>query len=117
MKWRVWLAIGLLVFATSTGVLIQRRIENLCTELCASLQDRHIEEEFQKAKQMWEEKATMLSIWIRHDRVDYITESFAKAEAFLKSDTEDEFRAELAQLMSKIKLLKQYDHPDLRSIF
>ena len=117
MKWRVWLAIGLLILATSAGLLIQYHIESFCVELCESLREDRVDVCFQKAKKQWEEKATMLSVWIRHDRVDYITESFSRAEAFLESNTEDEFHAELAQIVSKIYLLKQYDRPDLRSIF
>ena len=117
LKWRFWVACGMLVLILCAGLLTQRRIETLCGELCRLLQQDTVEVSFPRAYAQWKEHVTVLSVLIHHDRIDTITESFARAEAFLKDGTGDEYRAEAAQLISKLTWLKEYDRPSFRSIF
>ena len=81
------------------------------------LRDLPWEEGLPCAKQKWESHVVVLSVLIRHDRVDQVTESFARAEEFLKKGTEDECGAEIAQILTKLTWLREYDKPGFRSIF
>ncbi len=117
LKLRVALAFGLLALVLCVGSVTQYRMEGLCNELCDLLRDESAGESFSKAKERWSDHITLLSVMIRHDRIDNITEAFARAEAFLQADTEDEFRAEKAQIVSKLIWLREYDRPSFRSIF
>ena len=117
MKWRSWVACGMLVLILCVGLLIQYKIELLCNDLCQLIQRDEEWESFTEAHTLWKDHITALSVLIRHDRIDNITESFARAEAFLQDDTIDEYRAEIAQLISKLVWLREYDRPSFRSVF
>lgn len=117
MKWRLWAACGMLVLILCTGTLVQYRVGELCDDLRRLLEEPAAEEPFARAKTLWDSHVTVLSVLIHHDRIDNITESFARAEAFMNAETEDEYRAETAQLRSKLTWLRDYDKPGFRSIF
>lgn len=98
------------------GVYTQYRIELLCDDLHMLLA-AETDESFWRAKHLWDRNVTVLSVFIRHDRIDNITESFARAGAFLSVGTTDEHQAEVAQLITELTWLQEYDRPNLRSIF
>lgn len=111
------MACGLLLAILIAGSLTQWYMETLCRDLQQQLQENTSQQDFLSAKQRWEEHVAVLSMLIRHDRIDNITEAFARADSFRKKGTEDEYRAEVAQIISKLTWLSQYDRPNLRSIF
>ena len=117
MKWRVWTACGLLLLAVCVGTVVQFWVESLCDELCDVLREAPQAQDLLWAKQQWEKHIVLLSVLIRHDRVDQVSEAFARAEAFLQMETEDECRAEIAGIISKLTWLREYDKPGFRSIF
>lgn len=117
MKMRVVLAFGLLALVLIAGYAAQYRMELFCDELRLLLKDTVSSESFLQAKKKWNNHVTALSVMIRHDRVDNITEAFSRAEAFLAAGTNDEFRAEVAQIISKLTWLREYDRPSVRSVF
>lgn len=117
VKWRVWMACGLLLLAVCIGTITQIWIEDLCDELCYILREEPQSQGLPQAKQQWEKHIIVLSVLIRHDRVDQVSEAFARAEAFLQMGTEDECRAETAEVISKLTWLREYDRPGFRSIF
>ncbi|MBR4971587.1 MAG: DUF4363 family protein [Oscillospiraceae bacterium] len=117
VKWRVWVACGLLLAVVVAGIATQYWIESLCDDLCRLLQTLPREQTLPEAKERWEHQVLVLSMLIRHDRVDQVTEAFARAEQFLRMGTEDECEAEIAEILSRLKWLRQYDKPNFRSIF
>ena len=117
MKWRVWVACGLLLAVVALGITTQYWIESLCDDLCRLLQTLPRENTLPEAKERWEDRVLVLSMLIRHDRVDQVTEAFVRSEQFLQMGTEDECAAEIAEIMSRLKWLREYDKPNFRSIF
>ena len=117
MRWRVWTACGLLLLAVCAGTVTQLWMQELCDSLCSTLWDEPWEQGVPKARQLWERHIVLLSVLIRHDRVDQVSEGFARAEAFLQMGTEDECRAEITGLIAKLTRLREYDKPGFRSIF
>lgn len=120
MKARFLIACLLLALVLSGGVLAQWQVQSTCDEITQLIEDSYGEEEvtrFEQARELWQKREAFLSALVRHDRIDAVSESFSRAGAFLSEQTEDEYQAEIAQLIGRLKLIREYDQVTFRSVF
>ena len=110
---RVIAAALLLAAVLGGGLLARRETVRLCGEMGALL----LEDELEEAVTVWNEGQLFFSFVVSHDRVDNLSQTLARAAAFRRAGTMDEYRAEVQDALLQLILLREYDRPGLRSIF
>ncbi|MEA5040375.1 MAG: DUF4363 family protein [Clostridiaceae bacterium] len=117
MRWRVWVAMALLAAILVGGIITLRLTDRLCSHLAASLDAAYSDGYgFEEAYAFWRKYTSFFSALVNHDRVDEISQGFARAQAFLAAGTADEYRAEVESLLLQLSLIMEYDHPTVRSL-
>ena len=123
MQWRVMISALLIAAIILAGVQLNQKTERVCRETCMLLRASlaAAEEErtalLSEAKTVWERERTYFSLVLNHDKTDRASACFRQAEAFDRENTEDEYRAAVAELIFYVELIQDYDLPTLRSIF
>lgn len=120
MKSRFLISCLLLLLVLAGGAFAQMQVQRVCDEMTELLKASAGEEEatkFEAARVLWEKNQGFLSALVKHERVDAVSESFSRAGAFLSEATEDEYRAEVSQLIGRLWLIREYDQLTFRSIF
>lgn len=117
MRWRLLIAIALLVAVIAGGLATLRKTERVCDTLSDTLRKAYADGAgFEDAYALWQRSVTFFSALISHDRVDELGRSFAQAKAFLSDKTMDEYRAALLSILQQLSMLKEYDRPTIRSL-
>ena len=120
MKLRVVISVLILVSVLVLGIFTVTLIKDFCGELI-KLTDQAGESMsiniLDSVKDRWNKKANILSALIPHEHVDEVTLSISRAHAFLVSGNEDEYKAEIAEIIRQLEVVKRYDFPNMRSIF
>ena len=123
MQWRVMIAVLLIICIVLAGVMLNQKTERICREVClllrASLNSEGAERTplLMEAEAIWERERTYFSLVLNHDKTDRASACLKQAEAFDRENTEDEYRAAIAELIFYVELIQDYDLPTLRSIF
>jgi len=120
MKVRIIISVVILVSVLTAGTLIVNKVRIFCSDLI-ELTDEASEtlsvQALDSIKERWDKKTNLLSALIPHEHIDAVTLSIYRARAFLLSQNEDEYKAEIAEVIRQLKIVKQYDFPTVRSIF
>ena len=112
MRWRIWVAVLLLAAVLTGGLVTRRRTEELCREMGSLL----VSGEFERSYALWQECTPFFSALVTHDRVDAVSQSYARADAFFRAGTGDEYRSEMQNTLLQLSLLMDYDRLTVRSI-
>ena len=123
-KWMLPLGVlaAVAALAVWNGAAMSRLTEALCQSLsqCEAL---GCSEDWDGAAaalkecyQDWTRRQTYLHIVLEHDAVDGAEAMFRRAEAFAETEELSEFRAELADLTSQLRLLAEMERLSIKNL-
>ena len=125
MRWRITVAILLLVFLPLGGGLMRRTTQARCDRIEAPLLSmlqalrkgeaakRSLLDE---AKISWQASRLYFSTLTDHERIDNVNQAFARIEAFLEKEEWAEAQAELSSLLALLERLRDTDRLFLRNL-
>ena len=70
-----------------------------------------------QAKKIWDDRRSIISAVIPHDKLDTIDGQFAVCVSWASSDEKDEYRAALYELKAMINVVSQLESPQSDRIF
>lgn len=113
---------GILILSLWNGAAMARVTEGLCTSL-AQCSDLGQAEQWDQAAQIlenayqdWSGHQVYLHIVLEHDAVDGAEAMFRRAMSFAKTQEPSEFHAELAGLISQLRLLAEMERLSIQNI-
>lgn len=71
----------------------------------------------EQAFNLWQRGLPFFCSYVIHDQVDVVSETFQRALGLLESQTWDEYLATLRELRFQVALVRDYDRPNIRSVF
>ena len=104
-----------IILGTISLVYINRACNNILDIINNAERNPSINEML-KLKKEWNTLSFYLSITIPHNHIDEVCEALDRSIMFLKYGTEDEFAAELSNILAGVKIIKNYDKPSLRTV-
>ena len=112
LKFKVIVACAIIICIPLAGAFLQFKIGQYCdTVLEYSLEGN--EESFSQARDFWLSHQNILTSLITHEEVDNVTLALERACAAEGEELEESQR-EIAGLL---EIVRNFDHPDIRSIF
>ena len=123
-KWMLPLGVlaAVRVLAAWNDAAMEHLTQRLCRELtqCAALGGAEdwdgASAALKDCYQDWTDHQAYLHIVLQHDAVDGAEAMFRRAEAFAETEEISEFRAELAGLISQLRLLAEMEHLSIKNI-
>ncbi len=99
---------------SDTVSLVQSKIDN---EIIKAETETFNGHSVIQAKKIWDDRRSIISAVIPHDKLDLIDEQFAVCTSWASSDEKDDYRAALYQLKAMINVTAQLDSPQPDRIF
>ncbi len=65
---------------------------------------------------LWSRRQTYLHVVVRHEEIDNAEAMYRRARAFLETQEPSEFRAEVADLKSQLRLLAEMEEPSIKNV-
>lgn len=125
MRWRITVAILLLVFLPLGGGLMRRTTQARCDRIEAPLLSMlQALRKGEAAKRSlldeaiisWQASRLYFSTLTDHERIDNVNQAFARIEAFLEKEEWAEAQAELSSLLALLERLRDTDRLFLRNL-
>lgn len=73
-------------------------------------------ESLRQAKQLWEDRETVLGIFLHHEEVDEILALFAQLEAFIKLEDLDDYLAACGELTARLEHVRRMELPTVENV-
>ncbi len=70
----------------------------------------------EQAQRIWDRWETFLGSVARHDELDELRYTFARLPGFAADNNSDEFRAQCAELIARVKHIREMERPSLHNI-
>lgn len=123
MKFRIILALVLLVSVVAGGIALYEVNRRFCDGLIVQLNECiDLAEEgkdsgkiLEDAKNRWDSNVKTIRTYVLHDRVEAISVLFVRASV-QRQEEHDEFIQSLNELVLLIKNLSEYDKPSIQGI-